>query len=82
MKKSAWVPVPNLKVRMIERNEVDWTISVNGRDRVPGVRHLVILAAVTLAAINRSLSQCTRFQGHLGGKGGHFLNKAAEAIDK
>ncbi|SEE70085.1 Transposase [Rhizobiales bacterium GAS191] len=33
MKKSAsWAPAPNLKVLAVERNETDWTVSVNGRN--------------------------------------------------
>ncbi|SDR58883.1 hypothetical protein SAMN05519103_06244 [Rhizobiales bacterium GAS113] len=33
MKKSAsWAPAPNLKVLAVERNDTEWTISVNGQD--------------------------------------------------
>ncbi|SDR63642.1 Transposase [Rhizobiales bacterium GAS113] len=33
MKKSAsWAPAPNLKVLAVERNETEWTVSVNGQD--------------------------------------------------
>src|SRR5260370_36465183 len=33
MKKSAsWARAPNLKVLAVERNETDWTVSVNGRN--------------------------------------------------
>jgi hypothetical protein len=54
-----------------ERGGLDHFGEQTGSWDMPGVRHLIILAAVTLAAINRSLSQCTRFQGHLGCRGGH-----------